>query len=136
MRDRHHAPETALDDDRRSHHRDEIHSAGTFRDRTGGTVCRSEITPRRAARAKDSGGGRKVLELPARSDRDDGKTLCETDDYHRRAVGLEARDSRLAPEEPPDLLAYRRKDLVGTHATCDERRDPPQRCLFPGEPVT
>src|SRR6516225_8847962 len=136
MRDRHHAPETALDDDRRINRRDEPHSAETLRDRARASVRRTVITPRSSAGPKDSDGGDEVLELPARSDRDDGETPRETDDDHRRAVGLAARDSRLAVEEPPDLLAHRRKDLVGTEATCTEGRDPPQRCLFPGEPVT
>src|SRR5215831_6206403 len=136
MRDRHYAPETALDDDRRINCRNETHSAETVRDRARGTTCRRVITPSSASRARGSGGGREVPELPARSDRDDGKTLCQADDYHRRAVALVARDSRLAVEEPPDLLAYCQKDLVGAGATCRERGDPPQRRLFPGEPGT
>ena len=83
----------------------------------------------------DHGGSQEVFELPPGSDGHNRDAIGEPDDHHRGSVGLEARNRSLGIEQPSDLVADRRENVIRAHAAGDQGGDPPQRGSRP-QPAT
>ena len=96
-------------------------------------VVASVVAARGPTRAVHRGRGQEVLERPARSDRNHRDAGGQADHDHRGCIRLKSGDCGLCPEEPADLVADRREELVGARAFGDECRHPAQGGLLSGQ---
>ena len=132
VRDRHDAPDAALDDDRRRNARKKAFGANQVGDPAcagdflGGHVCSSGTT--RAARGA---GRRPISELRTHPDRCPLQARAHADGDEHRFVDLEADDrGLLGVEQLDDLIANGDEDRVRASAPGYQRRHPTEGLLL------
>jgi hypothetical protein len=125
----HHAPDAALNDDRRANGRANAPVAKGDIDRAGGIDI--ALDPRRTTGPDDERAEVVTLELPPSANGKDGRGTAPRGDEGHLAVGLAAAHVRAVDQkQPPDLLCDRREHLLRCGPAGHHRRDAPQRRLL------
>ena len=129
-----HAPQAAVNDDRRPGRRAEARPRAMTAPIGPRGAIGIAVDPGRPAGLRRPAGRGSSAERPPAADRESGRPACPTAtkvSTRRRTVAAHAR--QIDRKQPPDLLGDRREHLLRRPPARHQRRDPAQRGLLFGQ---